>query len=76
MGSSTLMLIGGILAGGLLLLVLWRAMRLVMRFVLIGVLLLLLGAGALLWWYGYGAAPAPSSREGHSPAGVRRNPGR
>lgn len=70
------MIIGGVLAGGILLLLLWRAVRFVLRLALIGVLLLLLCAGALLWWYGFGVSSAPSARDARSLSGTRHTPAR
>ena len=62
MEFSGLVTIGGLLAGVVLLLLIWRAVRFVMRLALVGVMLLLLFGGALWWWYGYGAARESPSR--------------
>lgn len=51
--DSSVLILAAVLAGGaLLLLIAWRAVRFVMRLALVGVMILLVLAGALAWWYG------------------------
>lgn len=76
MDFSPFILVGVLVGGALLLIILWRAVRFMIRLALIGVLILLILAGALLWWFGSSGA-ASSYREDRRPSTApRRAPAR
>ena len=72
----SLIVVFSILIIGVLFVIARRALRLVMRLVLFGGLVLVLLAASLAWWY-YGSDRSQSSKPyGGSPAKTRRNTSR
>jgi hypothetical protein len=68
--------VSAILIIGVLFLVARRALRLVVRLAIVGMLVLvLLAIGLAWWWYGSGNTPA-SKPYGGSPSGTRRSTSR
>ena len=61
----------GVLIIGVLFFIARRALRLMVRLALVCVLVLLLLAGGLVWWYGSDNTPT-SKPYGGSPSGTRR----
>lgn len=58
---------------GIVLLLVWRAVRFVMRIALIGVLILALLVGALAWWYA-ASSSTPAQNQKRPASSGRRAP--
>lgn len=73
METPIIALVVGVMAIALLLIVLRRVMRLAIRLVLVGLILLALLVGGVVWWWnGSGNSNAPGNRPGTTRRGNSR----
>jgi hypothetical protein len=76
MDFPIIVVVFGVLSIGVLFLLARRALKLVVRVALLGVLVLLAG-GVAWWWYGAGSSSSPASKQNDNrPASTRRGTSR